>query len=196
MYSDNKIIGGFKKGEIRIFFVFFEQISVVLGVFRGALWIPNFFLASQCARNCIPAIKLLAISKTNEVNFFYDFRGRFGVVERVPRYWHHCQFFYIQSVCYKLYSGNKIIGGFKHGEIRIFFVFFEQISVVLGVFRGALWILNFFLASQCARNCIPAKKLLAIAKTDEVNFFYYFRGRIWAVERVPRYWHRCQYFYS
>ena len=43
------------------FFVFLEQIRVVLGVFRGALGVPNFFVAILCTKNCIPAIKLLAI---------------------------------------------------------------------------------------------------------------------------------------
>ena len=66
----------------------------MLGVFRGALGVPNFFVASLCARNCITAIKLSAISKTDELHVFCDFRGRMGVVERVPRYLHRCQFFY------------------------------------------------------------------------------------------------------
>ena len=62
MVFRQKIIGDLKNGEIRIFFVFLEQIRVVLRVFRGALGVPNFFIVSMCAINCIPAIELLAIS--------------------------------------------------------------------------------------------------------------------------------------
>ena len=39
-------------------------------MFGGALGVPNFFGASLCARNCIPAIKLLAISKMAKLDFF------------------------------------------------------------------------------------------------------------------------------
>ena len=35
----------------------------MFGMFRGALGVPNFFVASLRARNCISAIKLLAILK-------------------------------------------------------------------------------------------------------------------------------------
>ena len=78
MYSGNKIIGDLKNGEIRIFFVILEEIRVVLVVFRGNCIVANFFVASLCARNCIPAIKLLAISKTAEVDFFAIFDGEWG----------------------------------------------------------------------------------------------------------------------
>ena len=61
MYSCNKIIGDLKNGEIRIFFVFLEQIRVVLRVFRGTCIVGNFFIVSLCARNCTPAIKLLHV---------------------------------------------------------------------------------------------------------------------------------------
>ena len=63
-------------------------------MFRNTCIVANLFTASLCARNCIPEIKLLAISKTDEVDFFLDFRGRMGVVDRVPRYLHRCQFLY------------------------------------------------------------------------------------------------------
>ena len=78
MNSCNKIIGGLKFGEIGIIFVFLERIRAVLGVFRGACIVANFFTASLCARNCIPGIKLLAISKTDEVDFFAVFEGEWG----------------------------------------------------------------------------------------------------------------------
>ena len=67
------MIGDLKNGEIRIFFLLLEQIRAVLGVLRGALRVPNFFVASLRARNCIPAIKLLAISKTVKLEFFSYF---------------------------------------------------------------------------------------------------------------------------
>ena len=67
MYSNNKIIGDLKNGEIRIFFRIVGINKGCIGVFRGALRVPNFFVASLCARNCIPAINLLAISKTAEL---------------------------------------------------------------------------------------------------------------------------------
>ena len=64
-----------------------------LRVIRCALRVPNYFVASLCVRNCIPTIKLLAISKTAKLEFFCKFRRRMGVVERVPRYVHRFQFF-------------------------------------------------------------------------------------------------------
>ena len=51
-------------------------------VFRGALGVPNFFVTSLCARNCIPAKKSLAILKTAELEFFRIFganKSRLGV---------------------------------------------------------------------------------------------------------------------
>ena len=138
-----------------MFFVFLEQIRVVLGMFRGALGVPNFFVASLYARNCIPAIKLLAISKTDELDYFCDFRGRMGVVERVPRYLHRCQFF-IASLC----STNsiptiKLLAISKTAKLE-FFCILEKISIVLEVFHGALSVINFFVVSLRARNGIPA----------------------------------------
>ena len=62
-FSGNKIIGDLKNGEIRILFHRFGESKGSLGVFRGDLGVPNFFVASLCARNFIPSIKLLAISK-------------------------------------------------------------------------------------------------------------------------------------
>ena len=61
---------------------------VVLGVFRGTCIVANFFTASLCARNGIPAIKLLAISRKAKLEFSCEFLRRMGVVERVPRYLH------------------------------------------------------------------------------------------------------------
>ena len=80
MYSGHKIIGDLKNGEIRIFFVFLEQIRVVFRVFRGALGVPIFVVVSLCARNCIPPIKLLAILITAELEFFSFFDMRNGAV--------------------------------------------------------------------------------------------------------------------
>ena len=39
-------------------------------VFHGALGVPNFFVNGLCARNRIPVIKLLATSKTDELDFY------------------------------------------------------------------------------------------------------------------------------
>ena len=64
------------------------------------------------------------------------------------------------------------------------------------MFHGALRVTNFFVVSLRARNVIQAIKLLAFSKMEEVGFFVDFRGRIGAVERVPRYLHRNQFFYS
>ena len=110
LYSCNKILGELKNGEIGIIFVFLEQIWAVLGVFRGTCIVANFFIVSLRARNCIPAIKLLAISKTAKLELFRIFaanKGSFGVV--APCF-EGSQFFRSQSACQKWYSGNKIIG--------------------------------------------------------------------------------------
>ena len=49
-----------------------------MGLFRRALRVPNFFVVSLRARNGIPAIKLLAISETDEVDFFAIFECEWG----------------------------------------------------------------------------------------------------------------------
>ena len=61
------------------------QIRAVLGVFGGTLRVPNFFITSLCARNCVPAIKLLAISKTAKLEFFLVFLEQIRVVLGVFR---------------------------------------------------------------------------------------------------------------
>ena len=95
-------------------------------MFRGTCIVANFFVASLCARNCVPTIKLLAISKTVKLEFSL--------------------------------------------------VFLEQIRVVLVLFRGALWVPNFFVASHHARNFISAIKFLAISKTAKLEFFFLYFG--------------------
>ena len=47
-------------------------------MFRGALRFPNFFVTSLSVRNCIPTIKLLAISKTSKIEIFRIFRVNKG----------------------------------------------------------------------------------------------------------------------
>ena len=39
-------------------------------MFRGTCIVANFFIVSLCARNCTPAIELLAISKTAILELF------------------------------------------------------------------------------------------------------------------------------
>ena len=68
-----KLLAISKTAKLEFFFVFLEQIRAVLGLFRGVLRVPNFFVASPRARNCIPAIKLSAISKTAKLEFFSYF---------------------------------------------------------------------------------------------------------------------------
>ena len=53
---------------MRIFVLVFGANN---GVFRGALRVPNFYVASLCVRNCILTIKLLAISKTAKLEFLF-----------------------------------------------------------------------------------------------------------------------------
>ena len=65
-----KVIGDTKNGGIRIFVRIFGANKGRLRGFRDALRVANFFLAILCARNCIPTIKLLAISKTAKIDFF------------------------------------------------------------------------------------------------------------------------------
>ena len=47
-------------------------------MFRGTYIVGNFFLASLRTRNCIPTIKLLAIPKTEKLEFFANFEGEWG----------------------------------------------------------------------------------------------------------------------
>ena len=81
-------------------------------------------------------------------------------------------------MCQKLYSGNKIIGDLKNCKIRIFVRIFGANKGRLRGFRGALRVPNFVLASLCARNCIPAKKLLAVSKMAKLEFLFVFLEQI------------------
>ena len=49
-------------------------------MFRGALRVPNFFVDSLCARNCIPTVKLLAITKTAKLELSFVFLEQIRVV--------------------------------------------------------------------------------------------------------------------
>ena len=40
-------------------------------MFRDTCIVANFFVATLCARNCIPAIKLLAVSKIAKLEFLF-----------------------------------------------------------------------------------------------------------------------------
>ena len=71
-----KKIGDLKNGENRIFFRIFGVNKGSLWVFAGALRVPNFFVTSLCVRNCIPTIKLLAISKSSKIEFVSYFRSK------------------------------------------------------------------------------------------------------------------------
>ena len=76
LFSKNKIFGNSKSGRARFFFRFlvcFEQIRVVLEMCLGTRSIVNFFVASLFPIYCITRIKFLAISKTDELDFFSDF---------------------------------------------------------------------------------------------------------------------------
>ena len=44
--------------------------------------VSQFFIASLCARNCIPTIKLWAISKTAKLEFLFVFLEQIRVVCR------------------------------------------------------------------------------------------------------------------
>ena len=150
-------------------------------------------------------MKLLAITKTEKLEFFCEFLRRMGVVERVPRYVHRCQFFYRQPVCQKLYSCNKIIGDLKNGKIRIFFVFLEQIRAVLVVFRGTCIVANFFYSQSVCQKLYSCNKIIGDLKNGKIRFFFVFLEQIRAVLgvfrgalSVPNFWCQsaCQKLYS
>ena len=70
-----------------------------LEVFRGDWRVPNFFIACVCARNCIPAIKLLAISKTAKLEVFSYCRSKYGLLGGVPHCFKGSQYFFSMFVC-------------------------------------------------------------------------------------------------
>ena len=147
-------------------------------MFRGSLRVPNFFVTSLRARNIIPSIKLLAMSKTAKIEFFSYFRSKLGQFVVVPRCFGGSHFFCNQSVCQKLYSGNNIIVRFQKRRNQFFFCIFGVNKCSLGVFRGALGVSNFFVTSLCAKNCIPAIKLLCDLKNGDIRIFLsYFRNK-------------------
>ena len=110
-------------GKIGIIFVFLEQIRVVLGVFRGTCVVANFFTAILCARNGIPAIKLLAISKTAKLEFFRIFainKGVFRGALGVPN-------FFVVSLCARnCIPAIKLLAISKTAKLEFFSYFWSK----------------------------------------------------------------------
>ena len=104
--------------------------------------------------------------------------------------------FFIVSLCARNCTpAIKLLVISKTAKLELF-SFLEQIRAVLEVFRGTCIVANFFKGSLCARNGIPAIKFLAISKTAKLEFFSYLGANKGSFEGVPRYLHRCQFFYS
>ena len=155
LYSVNKIIGDLKNGPGRFFSDFRGRMGVVDRVPRYFHRCQFFYSQSVCLK-LYSGNKIIGDLKNGEIRIFFVFLEQIrAVLGVVLRCFEVSQFFCSQSACQKWYSGNKIFGDLKNSEIRIFFVFLEQIRVVLGVFRGALRVSNFFIVSMRARNCIP-----------------------------------------
>ena len=94
--------------------------------FRGALGVPNFFVSSLCDRNCIPAIKLLAISKTAKLEFFGIFainKGSLGVFRGglgVPN-------FFVVSLCARnCIPARKLLAILKTAKLEFFSYFWSK----------------------------------------------------------------------
>ena len=87
-----KLLAISKTAKLEFFSYILEQIRVVLRVLSGTCIVANFFIVSLCARNCIPVIKLLAISKTAKLVFFRIFGANKGSFGSVPRCFEGSQF--------------------------------------------------------------------------------------------------------
>ena len=82
-----------KNGKIRIFFIFLDTIRVVWPS-SAELWgFLIFYVASLCTINCIPTIKLMAISKTAKLELLFLFFEQIRVV----------------SGCYEVHWGFPIL---------------------------------------------------------------------------------------
>ena len=73
LHSDSKIVGNLQHCKIRFFFHIFRTSKGSLGVFPGDCYDANFFVNTLHALICIQAIKLLAISKMEKLDFFSVF---------------------------------------------------------------------------------------------------------------------------
>ena len=62
------------------FFRIFGANKGSFGLFRGSLVVFNVLVASLCAGNCIPTMKLLPISKTAKIRNFFIFSEQIRVV--------------------------------------------------------------------------------------------------------------------
>ena len=134
-------------------------------MFRGALGVPNFFVTSLFARNCIQSIKLLAISKTAKLEFFSYFWSKLWYISRalgVPN------FFVVIQCVRNCIPTIKLLAISKMVKLEFFFRIFGVNQGSLGVFHGALSVPNIFVASLWAKNCIPTIKLVAISKTAKL----------------------------
>ena len=122
------------------FFQFFEQVRVVLEVFRGTWWVANFFVASLCPGNCILTVKYFGYIKNGWARIFFDFLlflEQIRVVLEVFRGTWRVANFFVASLC----SGNciltiKYFSYIKNGWARIFFRFFRKFGVNKGSFGG------------------------------------------------------------
>ena len=64
------------------------------------------------------------------------------------------------------------------------------------MFRGTYIVVNSFVTSLCARNCILTINLLAISKTAVLEFIFIFLDSIRVVGGVPRCFESSQFFCS
>ena len=69
-----------KTAKLEFFFHVFGANKDSLGMLCCALNVMNFYVATVCARNCIPIIKLLAFSKTAKLDFSFVFSEQIRVV--------------------------------------------------------------------------------------------------------------------
>ena len=68
-----KLLAVPKTAKLEFIWRIFGINNCSLEVYRGALRVSNFFVASLCVKNCIPAIKLLVIAKAVKLEFLFVF---------------------------------------------------------------------------------------------------------------------------
>ena len=92
-------------------------------MFRGTGIVANIFIASLCARNCIPAIKLLAISKTAKLDFFCFFGANRGGFGGVPRCFEGSQFLLVSLRTRNCIPAIKLLAIPKTARLEFFRIF-------------------------------------------------------------------------
>ena len=95
-------------------------------MFRGTSFVANFCIASLCARNCIPTIKLLAISETAKLEFFCILEKIRVVLEVLHGALRVTNFFVVSLRARNGFPAIKLLAISKTAKLEFFLYFWSK----------------------------------------------------------------------